>query len=310
MNIFVPCNAPLKQEDMDHAVWARMRSRGHRVDVCGLDRSVYGNCYSELALPLLPQAPDAIISMGIGAMEPTITAAMAWPKARLYCYCWDCYSWAIDGLHHHGSLPYAEYGTLLAERAHEVWVPSHCTGARCTEFWRVPPIKIVRILSACPWWDHPNVRDGGYAINCLRVQPDAKWGMFEDCCKELGIPFVSTQHRVSEAEYRDYVAGCRFICAPLDELSTGGLSLMEAYRLGKPVLLSNSPYNGGRDYFGNRAIYFKHDDERDFKFWLKQMIDHPIAQPDEDDLYDRKLYIEANFSNERFADDMIRRLEA
>jgi len=84
-----------------------------------------------------------------------------------------------------------------------------------------------------------------------------------------------TQHECSYEEYKDKVAGCRFLVSHLDELSTGGLSLMEGYYHGKPVLLSDSPWHGGRDYFGDRAVYFNHQSDTDFKLKLSQIYNNP-----------------------------------
>lgn len=258
-----------------------------------------------------PWEPDAIISMGVTLMQETEAAVRQFPNSRLYCYNWDVYEWvwtrprAEETPGTPGFLDYRHYGELL-RLATEVWTPSDCTTRRTLQWY--PWVKNVhRILSSCPWWEHDNVRDDGYALMCLREIPDPWWGVFERCCEELGIPYKSTKHEQSEASYRDAIAGCRFICAPLYELSTGGLSLMEAYYHGKPVLLSDSPWNGGHDYFRNAANYFRHGDEFSFKSWLKAMWAIPYTGQFKD-VY--RSYITSNFSSDRMADDMIARIQA
>ena len=49
---------------------------------------------------------------------------------------------------------------------------------------------------------------------------------------------------------------------------------MEGYRLGKPVVISNSKYMGARDYFGDKAIYFDDSSYEEFKKTIKQTWDN------------------------------------
>lgn len=301
MNFLVVSRVSIPAKDRTLPCWEYLRSLGHTVMVEHPSKTPswmigepgYGK----------PWTPNVIISMGVTIMEETFDALKRFPSVPLYCYNWDCYAW-VWKTPRPGEYDYRRYGELLG-LAREVWVPSACTGRRTTQWWGLTNWSVV--LSACPWWDSSNVRDDGYALCCLREIPDPWWGVFERCCEELGIPYKSTKHEVSREEYEDVVAGCRFICAPLYELSTGGLSLMEAYRLGKPVLISDSEWNGGRDYFGDRAFYFRHGDEDDFRCKLVSMFQPRIAgcvAPD------HKEWIESNYSDRRMVDDMLRRIEA
>lgn len=297
MNIFVVAKSPVRQEEWDDACWRRIREQGHSVTVADPN---------DPKTPLLPYGwapPDAIIGMGVTSMAETFAAKERWPNARLYCYNWDTYEW-VWTKPRKGEYDYRLYGELL-KLAHEVWVPSNCTGRRCEQWWGIKNWR--RILSACPWWDHPKVHDGGYAFCAMREIPDPWWGVFERCCSELGIPYISNRHETSTAVYQDQCAGCRFICCPLYECSTGGLSLMEAYYHGKPCLISDSIWNGGRDYMGDRpgVVYFKHGDEEDFKQKLNYMMCHGAGDLD---LPSCRRYITENFSSERMADGILRRL--
>jgi len=76
---------------------------------------------------------------------------------------------------------------------------------------------------------------------------------------------------LSESEFQKRIANCTFLVCEYYEASTGGLTLLEGHRLGKPVLVSDSPYMGAKDYFGDRANYFKHDDYEDFKNKISEM---------------------------------------
>ena len=184
-------------------------------------------------------------------------------------------------------------------------MPSECTGKRTTQWWGLENWKV--ILSACPWWEHNDIRDDGYALCCLRQIPDPDWGMFQTACEELGIAYKMTRHTESYLSYQDKVAGCRFLVSHMRELSTGGLTLMEGYYHGKPCLLSDSEWHGGRDYLGDRASYFKQGDMEDFKNKLWRM--HSMSWVP-DFVPDHKEYITDNFSDRRMIDDMLARIEA
>lgn len=149
------------------------------------------------------------------------------------------------------------------------------------------------------------VRDDGYALCALRKIPDPQWGWFERACEELKIPCRSTRHEVSYEEYQRAVAHCRFIVSPLHELSTGGLTLMEGYYHGKPCLLSDSPWHGGKDYMGGRCFYFRDGDYEDFKFKLRWVYDNtPMIN-----LAQARHWITENFSDRRMVDDMLARIK-
>lgn len=302
MNFLIVSRISIPAKDRTLPCWEYLRSLGHNVIV------EHPNVLPTSLHKTL--TPDVIISMGVSIMEETFIATERWPNAPLFAYNWDVYAWVWEPGYEGAKqayhpvrgkeYDYIRYGELLS-RAREVWVPSRCTGLRTKQWYGLDNWSV--ILSACPWWDHPNVRDDGYALCCLREIPDPAWGMFERCCERVGIPYKMPKHELTYAEYQDVVAGCRFICAPLYELSTGGLSLMEAYRLGKPVLISDSEWNGGRDYFGERAVYFTHGNEDNLSAALQVMYHLPLEKHG-----DYKEYIETNFSDNRMVDDMLRRI--
>ena len=248
---------------------------------------------------------DVIISMGVAVMEETWRAIEKF-NATLYCYNWDCYEWVWTNPRR-GEYDYKRYGDLL-HLAKEIWVPSECTGKRTTQWWRLENWVVIR--SSCPWWEHDNIRDKGYALCCLRQIPDPKWGQFAKACEELGIPYKMTRHQQSYASYQDIVAGCRFLVSDLNELSTGGLTLLEGYYHGKPCLLSDSPWHGGRDYMGDRATYFKHGDFEDFKnkLWEMYTAREPAYKGYSKVAADHKEYITTNFSSERMVSEMLERM--
>lgn len=295
MDFLVVSRISIPAKDRTLPAWEYLRSLGHRVWV------------EHPGSPAIAGKPDAIISMGVTVMDETFAAMGRFPGVPVWAYMWDCYAWIWEPgqegkvqARHPGrpnEYDYVRYGELLRQ-ARRVWVPSRCTGLRTTQWWGVSNWEVV--LSACPWWDYPNVSDGGYALCTLREIPDPYWGRFEKACEELGIPYRMTRHECDYDLYQEYVANCSFLVSPLYELSTGGLTLLEGYRLGKPCLLSDSPWHGGRDYLGGRATYFTHDDERDFRDKLLSMWLEPPRPP-----YDCRDWVERNFNDRQMVEDML-----
>lgn len=303
MNILVVSRVSIPAKDRTLPAWEYLRSLGHTVIV---DHP--GNLYKVF------DRPNVMISMGVSIMDETFEALERFPGVPLFAYNWDCYEWVwkpgkggLEQAYHESrgkEYDYVRYGSLL-RKATEVWVPSSCTGARTTQWWGLTNWKV--ILSACPYWDYEDVKDGGYALMTLREIPDPWWGMFEKCCNELEIPYKTTRHEVSYKEYQEAVANCRFLCAPLYELSTGGLTLMEGYYLGKPCLLSDSKWNGAKDYMNGYpgVYYFRGGDIQAFKRGLNLMWKYPPMV----DREESSRLIKEKFSDKRMIDDMVKRIE-
>lgn len=336
MNFLVVSRISIPAKDRTLPAWEYLRSLGHTVTVEHPDSiAPTGSWKPDVIISM----GITVMEETFHALEHWPKARLYCYNWDVYAWIWEPGQEGKKQAYHAcrgKEYDYLRYGELL-KRATEVWVPSRCTGRRTTQWYGLENWSV--ILSACPWWDYDRLcpdcqgkgegpeyapdsvpvvcdacrgtgkvsgaRDDGYALMCLREIPDPWWGIFERTCEKLGIPYRCTRHEVSYEEYQDAVAGCRFICAPLYELSTGGLSLMEAYRLGKPVLISDSEWNGGRDYFGDRACYFDHGSELDFAEALSEMYEHPIIQPPS---YSKN-YIETNFSDKRMVDDILRRIE-
>ena len=250
--------------------------------------------------------PDAIISMSISVLEKTWELVKRFPGVPLYCYNWDCYQWIwstpkseLDRLNL-GFYEWDSYGELL-KRSTEVWVPSKCTGHRTTQWWDINNWRV--ILSGVPLWYHP-AEDKGYVLCCLRKIPDPFYNNLVWACKELGIPCLHINHGLSASAYRQTLANCRFLVNHFYEASTGGLSLLEGYYLGKPCLVSSSKWNGASDYMMDRAEYFEADDWNHFKNRLASMYNHPVPVRS-----DHAAFIKDNFSCQVMVDNMIKRVK-
>ena len=241
--------------------------------------------------------PDAIVAMGVGVMDVTYEALHRWPTVPLYCYHWDCYSWVWDRPRI-GEYDYRRYGHLLSH-AREVWVPSACTARQTKQWWN---LESHVILSSCPWWDRPTT-DLGYALCTLRKVPDLWCDEFESACADIGIPFIRSDHALSYEDYKQTVANCRFIISHYEEASTGGLTLLEGYRLGKPCLLNDSELNGGRDYLQDRAFYFRSGDATNFRDVMQQMYyaPQPVAP-------DCREWVESTYNSRRMVESIMERM--
>lgn len=284
MKFLICANSQSIHKQRSLSIWKYLRSLGHTV---WIETSGY----------LLGEYPDVIISMSISLMEDTYRFVERFPNTHLYCYNWDCYEWVWSNPRSN-ECNYKRYGELL-RHATEIWVPSKCTGIRVKQWWGLNNWKVV--LSGCHYWDS-DTKDDGYALCCLREIPDSFWGKFEQACEELAIPYQMTLHKANLADYQKAVANCSFLCAPLYELSTGGLSLLEGYYLGKPCLVSDSEWNGSRDYLGDRAVYFKHDDWEDFK--SKLCYTYKLSSVPKD----YAEYVRNKFTWERMLDRMLERV--
>ena len=293
MNILICANPNPKPGDYTNLDWGRWLPTEWKYD--------YDISYC-------PGEVDIIISMSIATMSQAFDAKKIYPDAKLFVYNWDCYEW-VKTSPRKNEANYERYGELV-KSATEVWVPSNCTGRKVEEWWGVKNWK--RIRSYCQYWDYDDVKDDGYILCALRKVPDRDWGVLEKACKELGLPLQMTHHGLPFEEYQRKVAHCSFIVSPLYEMSTGGMSLLEAYYLGKPCLLSDSPWHGGRDYLWPRAMSFNHNDIEDLKHALQYLWDYCLHHREElgaSDAY-RKEYIQDNFSQKRMINEMVERINA
>ena len=127
------------------------------------------------------------------------------------------------------------------------------------------------------------IKDGRYILNPVRpYKYDKNYGWLERACKELDIPLVVPNHNLSEKQFQKTIAECSFMCTEYHETSTGGMTLMEGYNLGKISVVSDSPYEGVRDYLGNRAIYFDDNSYENFKEIIKDTWENtPILNVDD-----------------------------
>jgi glycosyltransferase involved in cell wall biosynthesis len=250
---------------------------------------------------------DVIISMSISQMPITKLAHKQYPNIPLFCYNWDIYEWVWNSspeqLASLGSITYdyKGYGELLAE-CKEVWCPSECTVKRMKEWFNLDNGVVIKTFSL--FFDD-KIIDNRFVFNPLRSIPDRNLGWFERACNELDIPFVARgSDAVDWREHKRRISRCSFLVSPYYEASTGGLTLIEGTYLGKPCLVSDSPYCGARDYLGDRAWYFKHDSYEDLKKKIKELWDNTPQL----DVKECQQWVKDNYSPSVMAEEINKRL--
>lgn len=206
---------------------------------------------------------DAIFCASVITMEKAILARNETRKP-LAIYCWDYYLFAHDG--RHTGWDWKRYAQLMAE-ANLIFVPSSAQQLRLKELLG---LESVVVKTGILTYEH-EVTDAGFILDPLRYYPyeQAKWP--EQAAKELGIPLIHSEHQYSEEEFKKLVASCTFMTCAVPEASTGGLALSEGLWLGKISLVSNSPYNGAKDYLGRFIFTFQWDDYEDFKKSVEEL---------------------------------------
>ena len=180
-------------------------------------------------------------------------------KKPMVVYCWDYYLWK-----HNSDHLWQVYATFL-RKVDLILVPSRAQQLRLKELLGLDSVVV---KSGVSFYDQETT-DGNFILDPVRYYPEENEFWAERAAYELGIPFVHSEHQFSYEEFQKLVASCTFLTCAYREASTGGLSLMEGLALGKPSLVSNSPYMGASDYLGDYGYYFQYDDFEDLK---KQML--------------------------------------
>jgi hypothetical protein len=223
------------------------------------------------------------------------------PNVKLINYNWDLYPWAVQENIQEWQL----YGNLLS-RSVEVWAPSNEVITRTREIYGddVANKSIVLKTFARFFKTNLQIEDKRYIYNPLRnYYKDPNYGWTERAGKILNIPVYKSEHKLTETQFQEKILGSSFMVCEYHEASTGGLTLLEGYYHGKPALISDSPYMGAIDYFGDRARYFKHDSFDDF---LEKVNDMWVNTPNLDLNITRT--IEDELSLEKMIDKMVDRL--
>jgi glycosyltransferase involved in cell wall biosynthesis len=209
-----------------------------------------------------PEDADVIFCASIVKMNEALSIKSATNKP-LVVYCWDYYKWAHEGADNYNWKRYAD----LMKRASLVIVPSSGQKRRLKELL---DLDSEVVLTGAPTYE-AEATDGGFILDPVRYYPEENRNWAETAAQKLGIPIVHSEHQFTAEEFKKLVASCTFMTSCYREASTGGLTLIEGLYLGKPSLISNSPYQGANDYLGKYAYKFQYDDFDDLVRVMEKM---------------------------------------
>tara|TARA_Y100000592_G_scaffold28506_1_gene45309 strand:+ start:8014 stop:8997 length:984 start_codon:yes stop_codon:yes gene_type:complete len=178
-------------------------------------------------------------------------------------YIWDLYSWAFRS----NSLGHANGGSWFWERLKQVckncdyvFVPNYGTKVSVDQYCNIKS-KVLKPFTR--FFEEKNIQDNNYVAIAQRryvLDHTEKW--LVSALKELNIPYIASYDHETffkdSNNFKKLLTDCSFIVSAKFEVSTGGISLLEAYNCGKPVLISDSKFNGANDIFGDRAFKFKY----------------------------------------------------
>jgi len=235
--------------------------------------------------------PDVIIGASISVINKIRHAQKTFPNVPMINYNWDVYEWVWK---HPRGYDWKGYGELL-KNSHEVWCPSESVVKRNFDWFKIGQDKSIIIKTFARLFDYEGeVKDQRFIYNPLRSIPDRNLGWLKKACTNLNIPLVQSGHRLTESEFQKTILNCSFMVCEYYEASTGGLTLIEGHKYGKPVLVSDSPYMGAKDYFGDRAEYFKHNDYASFEKKIKHLWENtPVLKRDECEKFVQQYTIES-----------------
>jgi hypothetical protein len=215
-------------------------------------------------------------------------------------YVWDLYPWTQYSRNHERLKEY-----------NYIWVPSNEVIYRLKELYNIDPdkCKVIKAYAELYEAEDIKVENNGFVYHFARNYNDPNLGYCEIASKATEIPLVKSQHNLQFSEYKEKVLKCSFLVLDYMEASTGGLTMIEGYYHGKDILFSDSIYQGGKDYFGDRAYYFKDGNIDDyiekFKFLYKKSFDSMLSNYE---LEERKQFVKNNYTIDIMSKNIISEL--
>lgn len=243
---------------------------------------IAGALYSighDIRINQIDEGRDMAILWSVTRMPEFVEMLKQRPNIPFILYNWDTYYWQHQNprLNEYN---WMQYGELL-KRAKEVWCPSEACNRAMREIYGVEGI-VVKTYAPLHHLQGIEIKDEGYVLHAMRPYPDDFDSVLDEVCKELGYPLMRTKNLLSLEEYKKAIGHCSFIVSHYKEASTGGLSLVDAASLGKPCLVSDSPYNAGGEYVD--AWKFRYGDKEDLRnrlqfMWEKRLELTPHFSP-------------------------------
>ena len=232
---------------------------------------------------------DLLVSInGLSHYDGFEQIRKTFPHIKTVMYVWDLYTWTQytqgrDGL--------KEYN--------QIWVPSNEVLLRLVEFYNVDinKCKVIKAYAEIFEAQEDQIKNNKFVYHPVRKYKDPNFGFTDTGSLATDITMVRSEHKLTYEQYKEQVLSCSFLVTEYHEASTGGLTLLEGYYHGKDVLLSDSKYEGGKDYFNDRAYYFKDGDIDDFvekyKFLYERSFNYKLSDYE---LAERKQFIKDNYT--------------
>jgi hypothetical protein len=224
-----------------------------------------------------------------------------YPHKKKIMYVWDLYPWTSYARGHEDLNNY-----------NEIWVPSNEVILRLKEIYNVDPNKCKVIRAYADFFEDEDNKlcNNGYVYHFARHYNDPNAGFCEKASNITNIQLVKSSHNLSFEKYKETILKCSFLVLDYMEASTGGLTLLEGYYHGKDILVSDSIYQGARDYFGDRIFYFKDGDIDDYikmyKFMYERSSSHGLSDYEKEE---RKTFCKDNFSIDVFTNNILQSLK-
>lgn len=224
-----------------------------------------------------------------------------YPHIPVCEYSWDLYDNQVEGGLNSpdpASRDFWERHIERLKRCAKILVPSNW----CKKpVWKRTRVSTSTVLSGVRLF-HEAELESQYVFDPIRPL-DKDVGIAKRLCDNHGIPCVHGKTSLGRPEYRKTVANCRFMVTTATQASTGGLSLLEGYALGKPVLLTNSPTSGIIDYFGKEGerpgVYYYQWDNHDNLLHKLKHLWHNCPKLDADEC---RAWVESRYGGPALAE--------
>ncbi len=247
--------------------------------------------------------PDVVVCGSLFQANHVRKVNRVW-KCPVVQYNWDLYPWVVENRKGMGWDAYLKD----LKGAAKILVPNTGTALRTKEMTGREDAVVVR--APVKVWDVPPRPDGtpeprSYVLDVMRDYPWDKGHEYpEKACKKLGVTLVRTKTGESWDRFRWLVANAACLVSAVDEASTGGLTLLEGYAHGVPVVISYSPLNGANEYFDEpygkveRGWRFDHGDGvNDLVETVKLVMGTRNREP----VDECRRWVETTYSDARFA---------
>lgn len=223
-------------------------------------------------------------------------------------YNWDLYPWVVENRKEMG---WDDYLKDL-ETCAKVLVPGVGTQLRTRQMCDrdavivKPPVKVWdipmkrEVTGTVMYFRDPLPEPFTYVLDVMRDYPwDKGFKYPEEACNKLGLRLIRTKTETPWVKFKWLVANAGCLVSAVDEASTGGLTLLEGYAHGVPVVVSDSAWNEAGRYFVDRAWYFdKTCGSRDLVRVLSEVIASP--RPTSAETAEQRAWVLANFSDAVF----------